>query len=111
MDRKEQGVDQRKQRLVSGAEWEERALKLLLLNSECAIRIRDMHWHEWRMHNELLNEIVFHHWDIDLDAVGIELKPYPCNRIAKALRKLARKARDQVREAKREYRDRNRRNK
>lgn len=91
MDRQEQGADQRQQRVTrTGAEWEELALKLLLLYPKDAVRIRESPWHEWRNTEALLAILRFENVNEAFDQIGIPFSAYGCNRIAKALRKFQR---------------------
>lgn len=100
MDSEEQGVDQRKQLLTkrkgrTGAEWEELALKVLLLYPRTAEAIRDTDWSQWRMHSVHMRELTHAPYFADqvLIVLGAKYEPYPLNRIAKALRKLRHEAR------------------
>lgn len=99
MDSEEQGVDQRKQLLKrkgrTGAEWEELALKILLLYPDTAMAIRDTDWSQWRLHRQHMGQLTFapYYADQVVLMLGAKYEPYPLNRIAKALRKFRSEAR------------------
>lgn len=98
MDQQEPGFDQREQLLKrrrTKAEWEELALKLVLLNPKLAAEIRDIQWSQWRQHAYALKTLTYEHYadQIFLGILGIKYDAYQCNRIAKALRNLGREAR------------------
>lgn len=91
MDQQKPDVNQRQQLRRTGAEWEELALKLLLLYPDTAIAIRDADWTAWQRHAGVLSDLTrapYYADQIFLGILGIQYKAYPCNRIAKALRKM-----------------------
>jgi hypothetical protein len=114
MDRQEPGVDQRQQLLKRNkrgrtpAEWEEIALKVMLLHSEWAAWVRDNY--SWKMHGrviELKRQII--------QIMGTLNMHNTCqpstfiNAVAKSLRNLKREARDKTKQERyREYRDKQR---
>lgn len=99
MDSEEPGADQRQQLLTkrkgrTGAEWEELALKVLLLYPDTAKAIRDTNWARWQGSRWMLSELTKPPWYTDqvVLMLGVKYEPYPLNRIAKALRKFRKEA-------------------
>lgn len=106
MDRQEPGVDQREQLLTepkrrkgrTGAEWDELAVKVLLLYPETAKAIMDVPWQDWKNHRRYLSQLTQPPWYADqvVMILGARYEVYPLNRIAKALRNMRREARQSL---------------
>jgi hypothetical protein len=98
MDIEEQGPDQREQlisRRRTSEEWDELACKLILLDAELALAIRDFPWEQqWKVSGRYMSQLT-QQYNADQKVIlylGCKYEAYPMGRIAKSLRKLAREA-------------------
>src|SRR4051812_23646932 len=109
MDSEEQGADQRKQLLGkrnkrgrTPEEWEQIALRVMLLYSEWAAWVRDNY--SWKMYGRVAGLMQQTMHIMNQLGVGNTCQPSTfIQAVAKTLRRLKREARQQIRENQREY--------